>query len=341
MRHSIIKGNSGPHSRSFGSATVSVLASVMLMLAGVRAASAASCSTTISSCGCVISSADVFITSGALGSASSTVDCIDINASGAVLVVTGDITGPGGGVTADGIHIMSGASNVFITGRTTPGFSSHSAVGGFATGIQVDGSNAEIDQLDATGNVTNGVTFNNVTGSDYDDSSADSNAGGEGVLIRGGSNNIVADSAHDMNNNGIEISGSSSNRIVDSGAGSNKVYGIWFAQSSGNHIKDSSTDNNTGTGTYLGCFSTGGPSGRKCATGRNRRNSTESSLQAATKMAARDSRSIWVIPRSCSMKTAEVPTPQTTPWTKTKGAITTSGWKTALEPPRRPASIND
>src|SRR4029077_16074506 len=124
----------------------------------------------------------------------------------------------------------------------------HSVVGGFATGVQVDGSNAEIDQLDATGNVTNGVVFSNVTDSDYDDSNAKSNASGDGVLVNGGSGNIVADSIVDMNNNGIEISSSSNNRIVDSGASSNKVYGMWFAQSSGNHIKDSSTNNNSGTG---------------------------------------------------------------------------------------------
>src|SRR6266849_205928 len=208
MRHSIIREKTCPLSRTFEFAAVAALASVMLALVGVRAASAASCSTTISSCGCVISSADVFTTSGALGSGSATVDCIDINASGAVLIVAGNITGPGGGVTADGIHIMSGASNVFISGRTTPGAGSHAVVGGFATGIQVDGSNAEIDQLDATGNVTNGVVFNKVTDSDYDDSKADSNPGGDGILINAGSSNIVSDDEFNLNNNGVEISGS-------------------------------------------------------------------------------------------------------------------------------------
>src|SRR5260370_30677023 len=241
----------------------------MSMIVGVRAVSAASCSTTISSCGCVISSADVFITSGALVSGSSSVDCIDINASGAVLIVAGNITGPGGGVRADGIHIMSGASHVFLSGTATPGNSgTRSIVAGFATGIQVDGSNAEIDHLDAIGNVTNGVVFNNVTDSDYDIGSANSNAGGDGILINGGSGNIVSDATFHLNQNGVEISGSSNNRIFDTQImgvlAGNNGYGFLIAQSSGNHIKDSETDRNTGTGTYLGCSATGGPSGKKC-----------------------------------------------------------------------------
>jgi hypothetical protein len=216
----------------------------------------------------VISSAAVFITSGALVSGSSSVDCIDISASGAVLVLAGDISGPGGGVTADGIHIMSGASNVFVSGKTTPGFSvTHAKVTGFATGIQVDGSNAEINLLDANGNVTNGVVFNNVTGGDWNGSAANSNAGGDGVLVSGGSGNIINDASKaDMNINGIVFSSSSNNRILDSGADSNTGYGIWFEQSNGNEINGTATNSNA-TGTYIGCFSTGGPTGKKCAGG--------------------------------------------------------------------------
>lgn len=225
------------------------------------------CSTTISSCGCSIDSAAVFETSGALASADLANDCIDINASGAVLVLAGDITGPGGAVTADGIHIMSGATGVFIAGRTTPGFGAHAAVKGFATGIQVDASNAEIDQLDASANTTNGVVFNNVTGGDFDDASADNNAGGAGVLISGGSGNIFADANADMNKSGVLISGSSTNRIADSEGNHCAVYGVWFDQSNDNHIKDSSTDHNTGAGTYIGCFASGGPTGKRCPAG--------------------------------------------------------------------------
>src|SRR6266849_2049216 len=244
------------------------LASAMLVSVGVRAAITPSCSATISSCGCIINSAAVFVTSGALISASSNVDCIDINASGAVLVLAGDITGPGGVVTADGIHIMSSASNVFISGKTTPGFSlTHAQVTGFATGIQVDGSNVEIHLLNANGNVTNGVVFNGVTGGDWNGSAASSNPGGDGVLISGGSGNIVADANQiNTNVNGIEISSSANNRILDSGADSNTVYGIWFGQSNGNEINGSAT-NSSATGTYIGCFSSGGPTGKKCPAG--------------------------------------------------------------------------
>jgi hypothetical protein len=233
----------------------------------------ASCATTIGSCGCQVDTAAVYETSGPLISSSMSTDCIDITASGAVLVLKGSITGPGGGVTADGIHVMSGASNVFISGQSAPGFlglAANAVVGGFATGIQIDGSNAEIDRLNANGNVTNGVVLNNVTGADYDVSEANSNAGGDGVLINGGSGNIVGDSETDLNKNGIAISSSSNNRILDTGAGDvsggNTVYGFWIAQSNGNQINGSGTNSNA-TGTYYGCFSSGGPMGKKCPAG--------------------------------------------------------------------------
>ena len=268
MRQSNLGRQSVPRLRSFGSAAVAALACTTLMLAGVNRVSAAACATTIASCGCVIGSADVFITSGTLASGSASVDCIDISASGAVLILTGDITGPGGGVTADGIHVMSGASNVFISGKATAGFSLvHAKVTGFATGILVDGSHATISQLDTNGNVTNGVVFNNVTeGNDFA-SAANSNTGGDGILISGGSGTIIDDAPHvDMNKNGFEVSNSSNNRILDSGAGSNTVYGIWFGQSNGNEINGSATNSNA-TGTYIGCFASGGPTGKKCPAG--------------------------------------------------------------------------
>ena len=229
----------------------------------------ASCATTIGACGCQVDTAAVYETSGALTSASMSTDCIDITASGAVLVLKGNITGPGGGVTADGIHVMSSASNVFISGQAAPGFlglTANAVVGGFATGVQVDGSNAEIDRLNANGNITNGVVLNNVTGGDYDDSEADSNTGGDGVLINGGSGNIVGDSETDLNKNGIVVSSSANSRILDSDGSSNMVYGFWIAQSNGNQINGSGTNSNA-TGTYYGCFSSGGPMGKKCPAG--------------------------------------------------------------------------
>jgi hypothetical protein len=257
------------HSPIFG---VIIMAAGMLAIAGRGTAwGLNACSESISQCGCSIDSAGVFTTTGPLSSASLTDDCIDIAANGAVLILFGDITGPGGAASAAGIHILSSASNAFVTGRTTPGSGAHFSVSGFATGIQNDASNVEIDQLDATGNVTNGVVFNGTTGSDYDDSAADDNKAGAGVLINGGSSNLVADSEADLNNNGVEVSGAANNRIVDSGAGvtqgGNDVYGFWITQSSGNHIKDSAANNNGGTGTYLGCFPRGGPSGQQCPPG--------------------------------------------------------------------------
>ena len=244
-------------------------AAITIAMPSRTAFALASCATTIGACGCQVDTAAVYETSGPLTSASMSTDCIDITASGAVLVLKGNITGPSGGVTADGIHVMSSASNVFISGQAVPGFfglAANAVVGGFATGIQLDGSNAEIDRLNANGNVTNGVVFNKVTGGDYDDSEADSNAGGDGVLIAGGSGNIIGDPEADMNNNGMVIASSSNNRILDAGAKNNTVYGIWFGQSNGNQLNGGATDSNA-TGTYIGCFASGGPMGKKCPAG--------------------------------------------------------------------------
>jgi len=104
------------------------------------------CSKSISLCGCSINSAGVFTTNGPLSSSSLTDDCIDIAGAGAVLVLFGNITGLGGAVSAAGIHILSSASNAFVTGRNTPGHGSHFSVTGFAKGIQIDASNVEVDQ---------------------------------------------------------------------------------------------------------------------------------------------------------------------------------------------------
>jgi hypothetical protein len=70
--------------------------------------------------------------------ASLTVDCIDITAPGAVLVLAGNISGPGGGVIADGIHVMAAAANSFIVDSTLANFSVRHSISGFATGVQVD-----------------------------------------------------------------------------------------------------------------------------------------------------------------------------------------------------------
>jgi len=225
-----------------------------------------SCSATISSCGCTITSAGVFKTSGDLASASASTDCIDISAAGAVLVLFGNLTGPGGAVTADGIHVLSGATNAFISGQTIPQVGAHALVTGFGTGIQVDASNAEISQLDASGNAANGVVFNNVTGGDYEDADADMNTG-VGVLVTGGSGNLVDDNTLDGNKSGVVFSSSAMNRIADSEADSNSSYGFWFEQTTNSHAKDSGASKNMATGTYIGCFPSGGPTGQKCPKG--------------------------------------------------------------------------
>jgi len=250
-----------------GAATA--LAGLLLSINASVAMALSDCPTTITSCGCSINAAAVFVTKGPLVSSDPATDCIDIAASGAVLVLGGNITGPGGGVTAAGIHILSGASGVFISGTSTPAGmnETRAIVGGFATGIQVDGANAEIDRLDATGNTINGVIFNNVTGGDYDNADADSNTSGAGVLIMGGSGNIVADDTIDSNHDGVIVSSSSTNRIVDSLSDNGTSYGVWFEQANDNHMKDSGATSNLATGTYLGRFATGGPTGKKCHKG--------------------------------------------------------------------------
>jgi parallel beta-helix repeat protein len=236
------------------------IASLMLMFVGMNAALAASCSVTISSCGCTIDSSGIFKTSGALMSSSSSVDCIDITVSNVVLILQGDITGPSSGVTADGIHVMSGATNSFIEGSTT---STPNTISGFANGVEADASGATIEDLKANGNSASGIVLSSASNSMIGDSTANLN-GATGIMVDGGINDILSNDETDSNVNGFEITTGSGNAFNDGGANSNTGYGMWIRASNGNVIKDSSGMNN-GTAVYIGCAANKGPTGKPCS----------------------------------------------------------------------------
>lgn len=244
-----------------------VAAALTLFLWFSTPARATSCPLTITSCGCTMDQTAVYQTNGSLASASASVDCIDITAQGAVLVLAGDISGPGGGVTADGIHVMTSASRAFISGSTLPNFSVRHSITGFATGVQVDAANVEIDLLNVSSNVNDGVLFNSAGGGDFDDANDVSHNGGAGVRIKGGSSNIVSDSTIDNNGSGVIFQSTQLGRVTDSEADENLTYGFWLDQTAQSHIKDSGASNNGSSGMYLGCQAMGGPTGTKCANG--------------------------------------------------------------------------
>jgi hypothetical protein len=244
---------------SIRSITAVVVVSLLLWSSGVNAAS---CSTPISSCGCEITFGGVYVTSGALISASATVDCIDVTASNVVLILAGDITGPGGGVTADGIHLMSTASNSFVEGANTLGSFTTHTISGFATGIQDDASGVLIDLIKANGNVHNGIALTSASNCIVGNSTANGNTG-LGMLSDAGFNNSFPNDEADSNADGFEITGGSGSVINDSGASMNTGYGMWIKRSNGNAIKDSSTTHNP-TGMYIGCAASGGPTGKPC-----------------------------------------------------------------------------
>jgi hypothetical protein len=211
----------------------------------------------------VITSGGIFTTSGALISASASVDCIDITAANVVLILAGNLTGPGGAVTADGIHLMSTASNSFVEGSSVVGgtFNDHT-ISGFATGVQDDASGVIVDSVNANGNVQNGIALTSASNCIVGNSEAKGNSG-IGMLSDGGSNNTFPNDGGDSNADGFEITGGSGNIISDSGASMNTTYGMWFRGSNKDAVKDSSADHSL-TNMYVGCAMSGGPTGKPC-----------------------------------------------------------------------------
>jgi hypothetical protein len=238
----------------------SIAVSLALILASSTAwAKTKTCPTKIKRCGCLIKASKVFTVTVALTSSSASIACIDITAPNVVLNLGGNnLTGPGGAVTAAGVHVESSAKNVFIEAK-------NAKITGFDNGIEDDADGMTFDAGSLNGNSANGMLINGASNSALDDSLANTN-GVAGVLIMNGSNDQVHDSDTDSNAlYGVEIDGGSANVVQDTNVKSNGTYGIWIRGSSSNRVHDVDATLNANTGIYIGCADTTGPGGA-CST---------------------------------------------------------------------------
>lgn len=152
---------------------------------------------------------------------------------------------------------ISGAPNCLLDD-----FSSDDNTG---DGIEMTGvKGARFIDFSADDNQSKGIAVSSSSGNSFGDFSADDNSGNNIELDKSSGNTIGDFSADDGGKSGVLLSGSSSNQVVDCSADDNAVYGIQLQGSSKNLVSYCETDGNTQTGTYLGCATTGGPTGSAC-----------------------------------------------------------------------------
>jgi hypothetical protein len=182
------------------------------------------------------------------------------------------IGGPGGAATGAGIHVLASGNGAFIDGGKNE-FTAK--LTGFGTGILIDASDVAIADVSLVSNAQFGLKVDGGSRNSLYNSAvgiAKTTPGPNGiagVLISGGSGNLIVDSSVVNNTKyGIEISGGSNNVVHDSGGDSNGIYGIWINGSNGNRVVNSNGRFNSQIGLYIGCAPTGGiPAGCTSATG--------------------------------------------------------------------------
>jgi len=162
----------------------------ILMIANVSVASAAVnvCSKTITACGCSITTAGVYTVEQDLTFAPGVGDCIAIGAKNVALNLNGhNLTGPGKASTGAGIHLKKIVS-VSIEGQGTA--SQPSIISAWKYGIENEGSDVLIENIDATSNATAGIYFFKANNSQVVNFNSSNNSG-YGVWLSSGANNQV------------------------------------------------------------------------------------------------------------------------------------------------------
>jgi len=148
------------------------------------------CSSPITACGCTINSAGNYTVDSDLNATqglTSSGGCIDVAASSVELFTNGhNITGAGTG-TGVGIHLLSGATNLFLS-AAGPG-SSYTTISGWQYGIESETSNVTEEAFYFSGNST-GVLLSGATNNNFSLVAASSNSV-YGVWIEGGSANQI------------------------------------------------------------------------------------------------------------------------------------------------------
>lgn len=159
-------------------------------------------------------------------------DCLVIEASNVTINLNGMAINGSGGAGA-GVHVLSSANYAYIEGRG-------STIGGFAEGMEIDGSNAVAENFTATDNADAGVLFEKAKGSRVSNFTSTSNVN-DGVRVYSGSSNAVSDFDVSLNNR----------------------YGVWLESTTRNIVHGFTAESNALAGLYIGCFADG-PQDNKC-----------------------------------------------------------------------------
>jgi parallel beta-helix repeat protein len=218
----------------------------------------------IGACGCAITKAGNWVVTQALIGTPSQ-DCIDISAAKVNLRTNGvAITGVSGSLV--GINILKSASNanVQLADPNTP--ANATAVGGFATGIEVQGSGAIVSGgpvgppgFDVSNNSSDGLLIKGASNCSVINFTSNNSATGNGVTISGGSGcQINLFTASGNAGFGLQLSSAKSQTIEDfdadddfgTGVG-NTLGGIALTSSSSNTLSNFSADNNLATDIVL------------------------------------------------------------------------------------------
>ena len=164
-------------------------------------------------------------------------DSIDISAAKVNLRTDGHaITGSAGSLV--GINILKSASSADVQLADPNHPANVSIVGGFTTGIEVQGSGA----------IVSGGPIPNSGGFDVSGNT------GDGLLIKGASNCSVINftSNNSTSGNGVTINGGSNCQFNAFTASGNAGYGVELTNAKGNTLENFAVDNSVGAGNGLG-----------------------------------------------------------------------------------------
>jgi hypothetical protein len=159
-------------------------------------------------------------------------DCLIIKAANVTVNLNGQaINGSGAGA---GVHVLSSVANAYIEGRG-------STIGGFAEGIEIDGSNSVAENFTASDNADAGVLLQKAKSSRVSNFTSISNV-----------------------NDGVRVYSGTSNGVADFNVLQNNRYGLWLESTTRNLVYDFTAENNALAGVYIGCFADG-PHANKCS----------------------------------------------------------------------------
>ena len=134
------------------------------------------CSSSITQCGCTIAKPGIYTVNATLMSSQGTTangDCIDVKARNVQLFLHGfSITGAGAGA---GIRLFATADNAFVEGTAAGNETTSALITEWDTGIEVDASNAIVEDFQSQSNGTAGVLLTKGHNNNINDFTASNN----------------------------------------------------------------------------------------------------------------------------------------------------------------------